>query len=117
MVGSVNAKCPKCGRMSDADSFVIDYIEKKAICPACVRGRGKIVFEDPIFKKEGSGAGIIVDEEGVKIPVRKSLSTVEVEQKEPKKCRCVRCGYRFNFDPKSRKPRKCDYCGTTIDEF
>ena|SRR3989344_2387789 len=91
--------CKKCSNKVPSSSLKLDLDLKMVVCPDCIKNKGiHKEIEHEVFHK---------DEAKESLPERKS----RIAHK------CSSCGYKFNIDPETKKPRNCPYCNARVLSF
>jgi len=116
MIGSgVKAKCPKCDKDADANSFQLDYKFGKMVCQNCFNNRNKPVKSVIEKSKPNKPAGWDKEDELLEQITREKRSQLQgIVEKVPGEnfvmINCPNCNYKFKFDLVRRKPGYCPYC-------
>ncbi len=115
----IQAECPKCGGRVAADSFVLDYLERKMVCPGCFKKARKPSLKESTEKqkevvKKQKPPGWDKEDELLEQLVRArkdklSGSIQRVPGKDYVKYTCP-CSFTFRYFPVHKKPRTCPYC-------
>lgn len=137
--GNIRVKCKRCGRLSPANEFVIDHINKVMVCAACAKGAKPAtpttlselaVRNKPTVLKARIPAPsapiapakkVVVDD-----PEEEKMAAAYNEKKaklgaypriddEKVRYRCGKCGYQFPYNKVKQTPAKCPYCAYQIN--
>jgi Zn finger protein HypA/HybF involved in hydrogenase expression len=119
----IKVKCRQCGKSASAESFILDHVYKKMVCPQCVRDRNS--KENKV--KSGSDIGIKVEPKSIPSDwddddrlmnqeyLKKSSKPNFIGIKEKVNVKCNRCSYAFKYDPIKKYPNLCPGCGMRIN--
>ena len=123
----VQAECPKCNNRSAADAFVLDYLERRMVCPGCFKKARKPSLKEQVAKqekvvKETKPIGWDKEDEYL---VKISKLKKEQDQAQFKRipgtnqvsCKCMKCKYVFKYDHFKKIPVSCPYCNQDIPRF
>lgn len=124
MNSSVKALCKHCGKLADANSFILDLEYKMMVCPQCVKERKNPKAE----KKEEAGKesrkvkapGWDAEDEYLeKMHFVKAKQKVAVEKIDDEyvKYQCPHCKYTFKYSVIRQKPGNCPYCSSSIERM
>lgn len=120
----IKIKCRQCGREAVAESFILDHVYRKMVCPQCVRDRERKEKKH----LDGSDIGLKVEPKNVpsdwdeddkrmnqEYLKKQSTKPVFAGLTEKVQVRCKRCNYAFKYDPVKKYPRLCPGCGMGIN--
>ncbi len=130
----VQIKCRKCGRSSDATTFVLDPLEKMMICALCVKDRKVKKTAEMIINRRREAVQPTEDadsdspvgwdkEDEILEKIHKDREekgqeqpTVTVGRIDDDRVRynCPKCSYSFVYNVKLQRPQKCSYCGALV---
>lgn len=128
MMNSIKVPCKHCGKLNDANSFILDLEYKMMVCPQCVKER-----KTP--KAEKKEADEKAEMKSMKIPKApgwdaedeylekmhslkaKQKVTVEKIDEEYVKYQCPHCKYTFKYSVLRQKPGSCPYCSASIERM
>lgn len=121
----IMVKCKKCGRKSDAESFVLDNVEKMMLCPLCIKER-KTKKSTPQIKVIKDAEGKILKEKNINvkeeikkqiIPVENNFVSVIKLDSERVKYKCPKCGFGFIYNIVTGRPKICGYCAEQVGKL
>ncbi|MEM4271901.1 MAG: hypothetical protein QXD13_02350 [Candidatus Pacearchaeota archaeon] len=117
---AIKVKCKNCGRMANAEEFVLDNSFKMMVCPACIKDKNKISVQKEEPKPEISvqkPAGWDKEDEYLERAFKakvKQAAVVEKIDSEYVKYTCPHCKYSFKYSVIRKKPGVCPYCSEGI---
>ena len=93
--------CKGCNNKVPASSLKMDLDIGKMVCPDCVKNK-KIhqQIKEEVLNKKGSQPAAVQEEKSSRIAHK-----------------CTSCGYKFNIDAETKKPRNCPYCNARVMSF
>jgi DNA-directed RNA polymerase subunit RPC12/RpoP len=136
---AVEVKCRKCGKLADANSFVLDHTYRMMVCPACVREiktkqmvqselkaqrEEKLAEKNLHHKEEAAPQQINKEEQRQEKELEKAYNdklanTVQAQPvgDDRVKYKCQNCSYEFIYNLVKEAPSKCPYCGTAVSRI
>ena len=100
----IQVMCKKSGNKVPSSHLKLDLDLKMVVCPDCVKGK-KIhkEIETEVFHKDN--------------PTKPIQSSVIEEKASRLAHKCTSCGYKFEIDPETSKPKNCPYCNARVMGF
>ena len=105
----VQAECPKCNSKSAADAFVLDYLERRMVCPGCFKKARKPTLKEQTEKqkevvKETKPPGWDKEDEELDKLIRSRQNHVSgkierVPGAEYVRFTCPSCTFKFKYYP------------------
>jgi DNA-directed RNA polymerase subunit RPC12/RpoP len=116
--------CKHCGRPAKAGDYVLDPVYKMMVCPSCVKERRNApsikpkqeAAQQPVQDKKPAGWDAEDDllERLQKTKQAKAAPQVETMKDGKMRYTCMRCKYKFIYNPSNQTPSSCPYCGTPV---
>jgi len=133
MFGSNEIKvvCKQCGRQAAAESFVLDHVYKKMVCPNCIKERyvkeklhkevqelkdkNKLAQQTEIRSKPaGWDAEDAYLEKAFKMKAKTQVKTQRIDENRLR-CTCPKCEYQFIYNETKKYPYNCPYCSSPFN--
>lgn len=116
--------CKKCGKRAPADSFVLDHLLKRVVCPDCAKkskiDKRTITAIAPVHEKKEEAskpAGWDSEDEYLeKVYKQRKAADTNFERIDYDNVRyvCSKCTYKFVYSIPKRYPGVCPNCGTRV---
>ncbi len=134
--GNVRVQCKRCGRLSPANDFVIDHLNKVMVCSACAKGAPKPTTLSELAAKKPTVLKARIPAPSAPIAPAKRVTVNDPEEDKMEKAyqekkaklgaypriddekvryKCGKCGYQFPYNKVKQSPAKCPYCAYQIN--
>ncbi len=122
MMGSgVSAICRRCNKPGSADKFKLHYEYGQMVCPNCFAGKDvlkernvetvkNVVKDEKVYPKGWDKTDDYLE----KVEKPAVGAYTRVEGSDVIKYTCLKCSYKFKYDPFKRMPKGCPYCNEVV---
>ncbi|HIJ11796.1 TPA: hypothetical protein HA278_07085 [Candidatus Woesearchaeota archaeon] len=119
-MNGIKAACRRCGTSVPYDQLKLHYEYKQMVCQGCFKGKKTLENKVKTPKPEPpKPAGWDKEDEYLeKISRQKKeqqkAQFVKIPGTDFVKCTCMKCKYQFKYNPFTKRPTCCPYCGEGI---